>query len=292
MSRTHCDHCNALVTPGAPFCLTCFLPFEDEPAVAAPAQAEVPAAVGAPAPQAPSDSFYAPPPPPANVSVDWRATAPAVALLSDRTRKPKSRTPFVVGCAVALVAVVGLVLGVRWMFASPSDRRLIATSFREGRPPDFLPSFPDLTSLSDAEPEAPGAATAYVQQIDARVRDANAAILAMQATMDRWADGDLTDEQLRAAITDFNAALKDVAADSFRAPFSTQRGLGKMREAATGYRVAFGSLLDWLDTESGGSRMMFTLSVGSANADWDLGLVNLYRAAGLPTPELPHPQAD
>lgn len=301
MSRTHCDHCNALVTPGAPFCLACFLPFEDEPATAV-AQAPVPAGVGAPAPAAPptapaagGDFYYAAPaythP---GQAVDWRVSAPGAAMLMPSARSPRSRTPRVVLCVVGVLALVGMVVGAKALLTSPSDKETIATAFREARPPDFIPTFPDLTSFAgvDEAPEGPGDAKAFVEAIDPQVREGNDALLAMQQTLDRWADGKVGDDQLRNDVKALQRSLNRVVSIELvmGAPSSTQRGLAKLRESVTEYTIALGALLDWLDSRSNGSRLTYRLSIGGANVHWDEGLINLYRAAGMRAPTLPHPQ--
>ncbi|HVF05099.1 MAG TPA: hypothetical protein VNA20_09680 [Frankiaceae bacterium] len=305
MSRTNCEHCNALVTPGASFCLACFIPFDDEPArpaeapAAVPVGAPVPAAVGAPA--APANDFFAPAAPPQfqhhpGQDVDWRATAPVAALLTPTERPPKSVVPKVVAGVVALLVVVGVVFGAKAVFGRPSEKQEMATAFREARPPDLFPAFPSMGSLlgdtGSNEPEAPGAAQAFVQMLDPKIQEANAALLGMQDTMDRWADGKLSDDALRSEIGEFNKVLD--AATGFDAtigaPASLQRGIGKLTESAVEYRMALGALLDWLDSQTNGARLTYRLTIGDANLHWDEGLINLYRAADLETPPLPHPQ--
>ena len=319
MSRTNCEHCNALVTPGASFCLSCFLPFEDTPAEApaaeapaapygtpygstygapngAPYAAPVPAAVGAQA-GGPHD-FYAAPAPPQFMhhpgqNVDWRVSAPTAAMLTPSRRQP-SRTPLIVMSVIGVLVLVGGFFGAKALFSRPSEKQQFATAFREARPPDLLPSFPDIGSLlpGDGEPEAPGAAQAFVQSIDPLVRAGNKALLDMQGTMDRWADGKVSDDELRRQINALNKTLGAATGTQhvLQAPESTRRGLGKLSEAATEYRLALSALMDWMDSQSGGSRLTYRLTIGSANVHWDEGIINLYRAGGLPAPPLPHPQ--
>lgn len=294
MARTHCDHCNAIVTPGAPFCLACFLPFEDE----VPTVASVPAAVGA-SPTAPPttaplpDDFFGAPPTHPGQHVDWRATAPTAALLAPG---PKRRNPtgLVVGAVVLVLALVGAYAGARALFSQPSEKETFATAFREGRPPDFLPSLPDLGSFRGSEPENPGDAQAFVQAIDDRIKAGNAELLRLQETLARWADGKASDDDVRAGIAALEQSFDSLDTDALLAdaPSSTQRGLAKLSEATVGYRLALGALQDWMDSGTGGAKLTFRLSVGAANVDWDTGVVNLYRAAKLTPPPLPHPQPE
>lgn len=353
MGRINCEHCNALVTPGASFCLACFMPFDDVPTPAteapaapqppyggtpgyggapggapgygatpgygtapgygggapgygggapgygtpAPYGAPVPAGVGAAAGGG-NDFFAAPPPQPQfqhhpGQGVDWRVNAPQAALLSQR--KPPSKAPKIILAVVGVVVLLGGFLLAKAIFTRPSEKQEFATAFREARPPDFFPAFPDLGSFAgglDEGVEAPGAAQAYVRSIDAKVRAGNDAILAMQQTMDRWADGKVTDDQLRQEIKAFDKTLAKAASTDmvFEAPESTRRGVSKLAESVTDYRLAMNALLDWLDSRSGGARITFRLSIGTANVHWDEGLINLYRAGELPMPKLPHPQ--
>ena len=311
MSRTNCEHCNALVTPGASFCLSCFIPFEDEapppPQAAAPepamplgmgAAAPVPAGVGA---QGGGNDFFAPPAPTQFMhhpgqNVDWRASAPMAAMLTPAPRKAPSRTPKIIAGVVGLLVLLGAGFGAKALLSRPSEKQELARAFREARPPDLLPQFPSISSLlgdmDSSEPEAPGQAKAFVQSIDPTVRAANAALVDMQKTMDRWADGKVPDDTLRRQIGALTKQLDDVTDPSsmYEAPQSTRRGLGKLDESATEYRLALSALLDWLDSETNGSRLTYRLTIGDANLHWDEGLINLYRAGGLPTPPLPHPQ--
>ena len=308
MSRTHCEHCKALVTPGASFCLACFIPFEDEapadrPAApfenaapyGVPVEAPVPAAVGAPG----GGDFFAAPPPTGfthhpGEHVDWRVNAPTAAMLTPGARQPKSKLPVVVVSVVGVLLLVGTVFGAKALFSSPSEQEEFAIAFREARPPDFLPTLPDFGSFSGlggADAEGPGDAKAYVQSIEPQVKAGTDGLLAMQRTLESWADGKVSDDTLRTEIAALRKTL-DAAVDLdmvMEAPASTRRGLEKLNESVIEYRMALGSLLDWLDSRNGGARMTYRLSVGSANLHWDEGLINLYRAAGLPTPALPHP---
>lgn len=301
MSVCHCRHCNTLLTPGAPFCLACFLPIEDEtpaaaPAAAAPAPSLV--AVGAgtspvesgPVPEYGGNDFFAAPLPSApHDSTPWQPPTP-IAMAPRR----RSSTAMVVAALVGVLALVGGFVGVRWMFSSPSEERTIATAFREARPPDFVPVLPDLGTLAgddDDTPEGPGAAKAFVAAIDVRLRGGSDALLETQAILDRWADGNATDDDVRAAIKTLNKRLAAAVSTDLvmQAPPSTRRGLGKLTESAMEYRLALGALEDWLDTRGSGSRITYRLSVGGANAHWDEGIIAVYRAAGMPAPPLPHP---
>lgn len=309
MSRTNCEHCNAMVTPGASFCLTCFIPFEDQ---APPAQSPAAMTVGAPVPatvgahsgaqSGGSNDFFAPPAPTQFMhhpgeTVDWRATAPVAAMLAPGQRKRKSVVPKVVAGVVALLVLAGAMFGAKALLGRPSEKEEFAIAFREARPPDLFPVFPGLGSLlgnSETEPEAPGAAKAFVQMIDPKIQAANDALVGMQDNMDRWADGKLSDDALRAEIEEFNKIL-DAATGidaTIGAPGSLQRGLGKLTESAVEYRMALGALLDWLDSQTNGARLTYRLTIGDANLHWDEGLINLYRAAGMRTPPLPHPQPE
>ena len=304
--QTHCSHCNALLTPGAPFCLTCFLPFEDEAPAEVPAHAGEPAAVEVPVPvgvgaAAPAnDDFFAPPSQTQFVShpgesADWRMVAPGAAMLVPQSRGRRSRTPLVVMSLLGVLLLVGGFFGAKAVFSKPSDKERFATAFREARPPDFLPAMPDFNTLTrdafEENNEQPGEARAYVEGVTPLVKAASDALVSLQGTLDRWADGAVSDAEVRTRV---NATMKALrAATAFEltveAPQSTGRGFGKLTSAATDYALALGALLDWMDSGAGGAWMTFRLSVGSANDNWDQGLVNLYRAAGLPTPALPHP---
>ncbi len=290
MPPTNCPHCTARVTPGAPCCLTCFLPFEDAVPVAAP----VAAAVSAPVATHGDDFFFTPPPAARTPYAADAYAAPSVTLHSPK--QPLLSGKVKVTAAVTAVAMLGLTFaGLRWALAGESDPLRIAKAFRNGRPPDFIPAMPDFDTLATDQlgdtPETPGAAAAYVKAVDPTVRAANAALVSLQGTLVNWAKGRVTDDELRGAMRSTTKALHAASSIDLvvHAPPSARRGMAKLSSASTDYDLALSALLDWLDSRTSGLRVTYRLAVGTANQHWDEGIVALYRAGNMPAPPLPHP---
>lgn len=294
-----CPACGVIRTPGAPMCTSCWLGFDDEPA-------QVAQTVSAPEVSAPEPvmtlagaSMVLPPwempaqrePNPQLAPVGWTPPPPVSApLLPAAPERNLGR--IVLAAAIGLVLLV--VAGGYFVFRSTADseKSLIAERFTSGRPPSLMPAVPDFTSGLFDEPEVAGEAAAFMATTDPQVRAANAAMVDLQKTLDKWAQGKANDDAVRAGITAFLDSLKPFSISALgKVPASLGRGVGKLRRAAYDYEMALGSLQDWLDAGNPSAKTTFSLMVGSANVTWDEGLVVLYRNSEYDQPKLPHPPA-
>ncbi len=301
MAVDSCPICATVRMPGSPWCTRCFAAFDEAPAEVA-ALAAPPAPRDATAPSRPVvDYGWAPAPsaasaPPPGAPAGWRPPSTGLDTVVVGARSGGA------GHAkqIALLAVVGLLLilavGALLVYrATPHGAKAdFARAFRSARPPAFVPSMPDLASSLDLDdqPEAPGEAQQYLQGLDPGIRAMNERIVGMQKILDSWANGEIGDDVVRTEVDNLVLALKplDSIGDQLEAPRSMRRGLGKLATATSNYDWALGSLLDWLDSGSSGAKVSFHLMVGQANASWDEGLLQVYRAGGMTPPALPHPQ--
>jgi hypothetical protein len=213
-------------------------------------------------------------------------------MTSPTTRRASGRFGVrAIGLALVGLLILGVAGGFLWLRSSgQSEDELVADKFRNGRPAGFLPSFPSLGGLGGGLPEEPGDAQAFVAGFDPVVRKANTAMLGLQDLLDRWADGKASDADARTAIEAFLRDLAALGPLGDRAPESLNRGAAKLSEAAVEYDLALSALLDWLDSRNPGAKTTYSFGIADANVHWDEGLIAFYRTAGLPQPELPHPQ--
>lgn len=296
-----CPACGVIRTPGAPMCTSCWIGFDDEPApvrepvsapdVVAPAPEPVLSPAGASMVLPPWELPAQREPSPQLAPVGWTPPPPVAAPLMP---PPPARN---LG-RIVLAAAVGLLLlvvgGGYLVFRSTADseKSLIAERFTSGRPPSMMPAVPDFTSGLFDEPEVAGEAAAFMATTDPQVRTANAAMVDLQKTLDKWAHDKADDDAVRAGIAAFLDSLKPFGITAMgKVPSSLGRGVGKLQRAAYEYEMALGSLQDWLDAGNPSAKTTFSLMVGSANVLWDEGLIVLYRNSDYAQPKLPHPPA-
>lgn len=261
-------------------CLSCWQPFEEEPApAAAPAQPTAPVAGVPVAPRIPAQPMgsYAP------VTI-----TPSAAPGRRRAEKrAKTHTK-----ALVAVVVAALVVGVGggWLMfrhSSQSDEARFAEKFHQStglQLPAGVSAVPEVDAGPAGATITPGA---FVASIDPIVRRANTDITNLQALLDEWAAGKAADGDISKGFVGFMDDLAPFTDLTERAPTELYAASKQLVTAANGYTIASGGILDWLDSRSDDSRTRYFTVVGSAAAAWKSGVNALYAGSGIAPPTLP-----
>lgn len=295
-----CHACGAVRSPGAPMCLSCWQPFDDEPTPASPAAvpaqaptpvaAPVPVGVGAPPPPVFGAMPTAPQPmaPPDGAPPGWRP--PAGPVLPTPTAVDGSRALKLLVAVIAAVVGITIVGGVIWWQHQPhGSKAFFADRFRNGTPPDFFPSLPDFSPGPTGLPEDPGATQTFITTFEPKIRGLNTEITTLEGEFDSWAKGSVDDTKMRSDLKVFMSDLSALDNLTMQSPDALNRGAHKLEQAASDYEIATNAVIDWIDTGSNSYRTTFAISIGDANVHWDEGVTEFYGAAGLQQPQLPHP---